>query len=54
MLLELSLGEVYMIDLQKKFRKQVLSVCCAIMAIAFVLSTGTKVLAVVVATLPQT
>ena len=45
MLLELSLGEVYMIDLQKNFRKQVFSVCCAIMAIAFVLSTGTKVLA---------
>ena len=34
-----------MIDLNKNFRKQVLGVTCAIMAVAFVLSTGSKVLA---------
>ena len=34
-----------MIDLTKNFRKQVLYVTCAIMAVAFVLSTGSKVLA---------
>ncbi|WP_303919506.1 sodium ion-translocating decarboxylase subunit beta [Treponema berlinense] len=34
-----------MIDLNKNFRKQVLFVTCAIMAVAFVLSTGSKVLA---------
>lgn len=34
-----------MIDLKKDFKKQVLCVTCAIMAIAFVLSTGSKVLA---------
>ncbi len=34
-----------MIDLNKNYKKQVLSVCCAIFAVAFVLSAGTKVLA---------
>ena len=34
-----------MIDLNKNFRQQVLGVTCAIMAVAFVLSTGSKVLA---------
>ena len=34
-----------MIDLNKNFRKQVLGVTCAIMAVAFVLSAGSKVLA---------
>lgn len=34
-----------MIDLKKDFKKQVLYVTCAIMAVAFVLSTGSKVLA---------
>lgn len=34
-----------MIDLTKNFKKQVLYVTCAIMAVAFVLSTGSKVLA---------
>lgn len=34
-----------MIDLNKKFKKQVMGVCCAIFAIAFVLSAGTQVLA---------
>ena len=34
-----------MIDLNKNFRKQDLGVTCAIMAVAFVLSTGSKVLA---------
>lgn len=37
--------KIKMIDLKKNFRKQVLCVTCAIMAIAFVLSTGSKVLA---------
>ncbi|WP_147612726.1 sodium ion-translocating decarboxylase subunit beta [Treponema pectinovorum] len=34
-----------MIDLNKNYRKQVMSVCLAIFAVAFVLSAGTKVLA---------
>lgn len=34
-----------MIDLNTNFRKQVLGVTCAIMAVAFVVSTGSKVLA---------
>ncbi len=34
-----------MIDLNKNFKKQVLGVTCAIMAIAFVVSSGSKVLA---------
>ena len=34
-----------MIDLNKNFKKQVMSVCCGIFAVAFVLSAGTKVLA---------
>jgi len=34
-----------MIDLNKNFKKQVMSVCFAICAVAFILSTGSKVLA---------
>ena len=34
-----------MIDLNKNYKKQVLTVCCALFAIAFVVSAGTKVFA---------